>query len=218
MAEEINKKEPMWGIVSVSIGKIHNLRNQFTDNEENGFLNISLNANLVLNFASFVEGAVKDILIGYLSKTTTCISEERKNGYLKELLEKKGYSDTVQFFPAIIGKDIKDIINKDVRLAIEKLFQMRNAIIHGNAFNVAEGEIQGKYNSIYNYFIEKSLIIVDEDNQKSARFLFQNSVIDYLLENLCQYIDELLKINDMPNYPKYFMAEYLRQYIKPLIK
>lgn len=295
MSKIISQTKPMWGIVSVSIKNIFELRNQFNNNEENGFLNMSLNANLILNFAAFIEGSLKDILKSYLDSPQN-ENEKRKNEYFKKLLSKEGIDKLKkELFEPITGFNIKNIVPEEANKAIEKLMQLRNIIIHGNSFNLVftaykftsetfkqlkdknipdeictklkkqlankvfnhketaledfekdiktvigeekflehrtdivecsickdrECLISAKYKDIYKYFItHKENIIknIEDEKQYSSEYLFQNSVTEFLLKNLCIFMESILKLDNMPNNPKYYIEDYLRQYIKPLL-
>ena len=231
MGEKINNTLPMWGVLAVSIENIWKYRNQTDINkEEEGLLNIGLNTNLILNFAAFIEGALKDILIEYLKKTEND-SVKRKDEYLKDLLKQKGYQESKSLFKVITGINWeKELISQNTHKAIEKIFQLRNVIVHGNSFQVvydenSKGDIQGKYKQIYAYFInEVKLISVDDEEQYKAEYLFQNCIIDFFLKELVIFIEKvLLNKKILPSekglkYPKDFINEYLKIYIKPLIK
>jgi hypothetical protein len=182
---------------------------------KNKKLDSSINYNVILQCCTFIEGSICQLLesiIEYRELTIEDDNSKFKNYTLNILKETKLKIDESQWsnypniYESLLGYKLVSKIDNDLWKSIQILFNLRNAITHGNILTIeydpiessdeCKIEVLGKYRKIYDYFSEKNLIKKD-----FAGFvdLMNDDIADFYAIKTTNFINAIISSIESPS-------------------
>ncbi|EDM44634.1 hypothetical protein SCB49_13720 [unidentified eubacterium SCB49] len=123
-------------------------------------------------------------------------------------IESSEWNKQLRLFTKITNDDINRIIEKETLIGMNQLFKYRNILTHGNKLSLIEWTYDrktserlepNKFEGIFTFLKQQNLVTGKLKDVKSDIFelTFSNEVVDYFIEIINKYLDEIKKSFEM---------------------
>lgn len=167
---------------------------------------ISLYHLYIVALCSFIETEVKWTTRVYLTRTQNEVKGQHRIllNFAENRLSGSSWDRLNQDLSTYLEEPLpQSIQNSKSKTAVSKLFELRNSIMHGNAFTIAHfqdldnpeiitSNIEGRGKSVYDYLIQEKLL-TDDSIRDLNYFELNPSVVHHFIDHTYTYITGLLE-------------------------
>lgn len=170
------------------------------ENIEIDHLKLSIAISIIIDCACLVEGVLNTINKELIKDSGVKYGtlSQRLLELLEQRFEKGQFTDYINVYNTLIGKDVRELMGNELWKTIRILFTFRNNLVHGNVIEISEykskrgirNEVYNNYKSIFDYIKEKKL--VDQFKEDPDYLLFNDSILIHFYKSSIDFIKVLV--------------------------